>query len=81
MPKLSKEAYKKKYVGKSIKGRKVPKDKKKLKKKYDGLYAIMNKGDVTGYVIGNKVHAKKGKSDRSQKSSQSHEKSKVLPLI
>lgn len=81
MPKLTREQYLKRYVGKTIKGgsvKNVRKDKnKRMIKKYERLFAVKDKtNDTLVYIVNGRMRAAKGSTDHKKKSSQSHEKRK-----
>lgn len=86
---MDKDTYINKYVGKLDKrrtnayvkrGNKVNKY-QTVEKKYDGVLAIKNRYDITGYLLDNKIHAAKNTNDHRKKSKEELMKKSKLSFV
>ena len=79
---MDKDSYLNKYLGKYDKRRTNAYVKRgnninkyqKLVEKYDGVFAITNQNDLTGFLIEHKIYAAKNTGDHRRKSNESWEK-------
>jgi hypothetical protein len=72
---LSLSQYKEKYVGRVNPRRKVSASLKINPTLYPSIKKVMSGSNVTGYVIGGKIYAKKGKQNSARRSKQPWEQS------